>query len=113
MRPRAQREKVDSLRSPRVLRSSLSSHPIQKGWLLSLGLSAVPLLFVFCQYLSDTLGKIFGVDIAANAWAHRLYGIPVCGIHQDTFNEGPDLAHARFDSVDCADFVPEDTVSRV
>jgi len=72
---------------------------------------AVP--FVFSQDLSDTLGEVFRPDVCANARTHGAYNVPVRRIDQDTFNEGPDLAHTGFDRVDGADFIPKDTVARL
>jgi hypothetical protein len=73
----------------------------------------VAVLCVFCQHLSDTLGEIFRRHIFRDAWAHGMYNFPVCGVDEDTVNEGPNLAHARFHRVDGADFIPKDAITRL
>ena len=70
-------------------------------------------MLIFSRHLTHTIGELLVINISQDTWTNGLYDRPVARIHQHAVDEGPEAAHARFDFVNGAHLVPEDTIPRV
>jgi hypothetical protein len=61
--------------------------------------------------LLDALSYLIVTKIGSHARTRSRHGMPVCAIHQNTFNKRPSSTHARFNRMNRTHLIPENTIS--
>jgi hypothetical protein len=61
--------------------------------------------------LVDALSYLIVTKIGPHARTRGRHGMPVCAIHQDTFNKGPSSTHLRLNRMNRAQLIPEYTIT--
>ena len=61
--------------------------------------------------LVDTLSYLNVTKIGPHAGTRSRHGMPVCAIHQDTFNKGPFSTHMRLNRMNRTQLIPEYTIT--
>jgi hypothetical protein len=65
----------------------------------------------FLNNIVDALSYLIVTKIGPHTGTRGRHGMPVCAIHQDTFNKGPFSTHMRLNRMNRTQLIPEYTIT--
>jgi hypothetical protein len=96
--------------TPRLHHSSTPKSRDSKT-LGNLGFAFFELIPPSFDSIVDALSYLIVTKIGPHARTRGRHGMPVCAIHQDTFNKGPSSTHARLNRMNRTQLIPEYTIT--